>query len=325
MFAHLLLRFGFNHHPGQGLGAGIAHHHPAIAMQIRLRLVDALHHRRNLLKRPFFPHPHVDDHLRENAKIAQQFVQRLTRTRQQIEQHQRGQQSVAGGAAAQKENMARLLPAQAGVVLLHHLQNVLVAHRRAEHADAAAAQRGFEAHVGHGRRHHQIARQLSLGLHIAGRHQHHSIPIHDPAVGVGEERAVGVAVEGDSQVRTQRLGLPGDDFRMQSAAVFVDVAAVGGYMRQVNLATKRGKKLRRNDRRGSIGAVDHNLLALEVQPGHNVTQKGLVFLAEFVAGRGRGQRLCVRRRGRLEAGERFPPRSPSRSRPAACSHRRRTP
>ena len=132
------------------------------------------------------------------------------------------------------------------------------------------AQGGFEAHVGHGRRHHQVAGQLGLGLHIAGRHQHHPVPIHDPAVGIGEERAVGVPVEGDSQVRAQRLGLPGHDFRMQGAAVFVDVASVGGYVGQVNLPAKRGKELRRDHRRSSIGAVDHNLLAGEVQPGNNV-------------------------------------------------------
>ncbi len=102
--------------------------------------------------------------------------------------------------------------------------------------------RGFQTHVGHGRRHHQIAGQLGLGLHIAGRHQHHPIPIHHPAVGVGKQRAVGIAVEGDPQVRTQRLGLPGHDFRMQGAAVFVDVASVGGYVREVNLPAQAREK-----------------------------------------------------------------------------------
>ena len=145
------------------------------------------------------------------------------------------------------------------------------------------AQGGFQTHVGHGRRHHQVARQLGLGLHIAGRHQHHPIPIDYPAVGVGKQRAVGIAVKGDSQVRAQGLCLPGNDFRMQRAAVFVDVAPVRGHMRQVNLPPKRGEKLRGDDGRCPIGAVDHNFLALQVKPGNNAAQKGLILLTEFLA------------------------------------------
>ena len=102
------------------------------------------------------------------------------------------------------------------------------------------AQGSFETHVGHGRRHHHIAGQLGLCLHIAGRHQHHPVPIHHPAVSVGKKCPVGIPVEGDSQVRAQRLGLPRHHFRMQGAAVFVDVASVGGYVCQVNLAAKDG-------------------------------------------------------------------------------------
>ena len=125
--------------------------------------------------------------------------------------------------------------------------------------------------------------KLGLGLHIAGRHQHHSIPIDHPAVRVGEERAVCVPIEGDPQVGAQRLGLPGHDFRVQGAAVFVDVASVGAYVRQVHLAPKRGKKLRRDHRRRPIGAIDHDLLAVQVQLGNNVAQKSLVLLTEILA------------------------------------------
>ena len=57
--------------------------------------------------------------------------------------------------------MAGLLPAQAGMVLLHHLQHIFVAHRGAKHPDAAGSQCRLQAHIGHGRRHHQIAGKLS--------------------------------------------------------------------------------------------------------------------------------------------------------------------
>ena len=183
--------------------------------------------------------------------------------------------------------MARLLPAQAGLVLLHHLQNIFVAYRSAQHADAAAAQCRFQAHVRHGRRHHQIAGQLGLGLHIAGRHQHHPVPIDHPAVGVGKQRAVGIPIEGDPQVGAQRLGLPGHDFRMQGAAVFVDIASVGGYVRQVNLAAQAKRKS--SDAMTAAAPLAQSItifLPAQVQPGNNVAQKGLVFLAEILARRG---------------------------------------
>src|SRR3984957_5832184 len=63
MFPHLLLRFGFDHDPRQRPTPRIAHHAPPIAMQIRLRPLNTLHDARNLLQRPFFADPHIDDHL----------------------------------------------------------------------------------------------------------------------------------------------------------------------------------------------------------------------------------------------------------------------
>ena len=58
-------------------------------------------------------------------------------------------------------------------------------------------------------------------------------------------------------------------------------------MGQANLAAKRGKKLCRDHGRGPIGAIDHDLLAGKVQPGYNVAQKPLIFLAESLVDRGR--------------------------------------
>ena len=191
-------------------------------------------------------------------------------------------------------------------MLLHHLQNILIAYRSAEHANAAGTQRCFQAHVGHGRRHHQIARQLSLGLHVTGRDQHHAVPIHHPAVGIGKQRAVRIAVEGDPQVRPQRLRLPGHDFGVQRAAVFIDIAPVRGHVREMNLPTKGRKKLGRNDRRRPIGAINHNLFAIQVQPRDNTPQKGLVLLTEFLADRRGVQDFEIRGGCLLDMAENLP-------------------
>ncbi len=69
-------------------------------------------------------------------------------------------------------------------------------------------QGGLQAHVRHRRGHDQVARQLGLGLHIPRRHQHHSVAIDDPALGVGEKSPVRIPVEGDSQVGTPVPWLP---------------------------------------------------------------------------------------------------------------------
>ena len=149
------------------------------------------------------------------------------------------------------------------------------------------AQGGFQAHVGHGRRYHQVAGQLGLGLHIAGRHQHHAIPIHHSAVGVGEERAVGIAVEGDSQVGAQRLCFLGHHFRVQGAAVFVDVASVGGHVGQANLAAKAKERAPPRSLPRLHWRSRSQSSCRRGSAGDNVAQKGLIFLAEVLVGRGR--------------------------------------
>src|SRR5271156_3334078 len=69
MFAHLLLGFGFNHYPGEGFGTGIAHHHSPIAVQIDLRLLNALNHPGNLVEGPLFANPPIDNPLGEDGKM----------------------------------------------------------------------------------------------------------------------------------------------------------------------------------------------------------------------------------------------------------------
>ena len=44
-------------------------------------------------------------------------------------------------------------------------------------------------------------------LHVARGQQQHAIAVHHPPGGIGEQRAIGIAVEGDAEHRTcRRLG-----------------------------------------------------------------------------------------------------------------------
>ena len=75
------------------------------------------------------------------------------------------------------------------------------------------------------------------------------------------------------------LYLCGDDLRMQRSACFVDIAAVRAGMRNDDLAAEIGEELRRNGRRGSIGAVDDNATAIEREPWNGSEQEADVLSA----------------------------------------------
>ena len=63
----------------------------------------------------------------------------LAGARDQVEHHERGEQAVAGGGEVREEDVAGLLAAERGAVLLHLFEHVLVADGRAQHANAASA------------------------------------------------------------------------------------------------------------------------------------------------------------------------------------------
>jgi len=57
----------------------------------------------------------------------------------------------------------------------------------------------------------------------------------------GQHAAVGVAVEGEANIRGARAYLGGDELWVKCAAVQVDVAAVGAVLSRVALAPRRRK------------------------------------------------------------------------------------
>ena len=77
-------------------------------------------------------------------------------------------------------------------------EDVLVADGGAEHLDLAALEGGFEAHVGHGGGDDGGVGEKVAGLEVAGGEEEDGVSVDDVAMLVGEEGAVGVAVEGDA-------------------------------------------------------------------------------------------------------------------------------
>ena len=128
-------------------------------------------------------------------KIGGQLVEGLAGAGDQIEHDERRQQAIAGSGQMRKKDVARLLAAERRVVLLHLFEHVAVAHRRAQHANAAALERRFKAHVRHGGGNHQIACQHSAGLQVARSDEEDGVAVDDVALRAGQHAAVGVAVE----------------------------------------------------------------------------------------------------------------------------------
>ncbi len=92
--------------------------------------------------------------------------------------------------------------------------------------DFSAASRPM---LGHGGGDHGVVGEEAEGLEVAAGEEQDGVAVDDVAVLVGEEGAVGVAVEGDAHGSLMRDNLAGYDAGMEGAAVLVDVAAVGGW------------------------------------------------------------------------------------------------
>ena len=170
----------------------------------------------------------VDDDLGKDLQVGGELVDGFAGAGDEVEDHEGGEQAVAGGGQMGQKDVAGLLAAERGVVLEHLLEHIAVADGGAQHADAGALERGFQAHVGHGGGDDQIAGEQAAGFQVACGGQQDGVAVEDVVAGAGHHAAVGVAVKGEAEGRSALLHFGGDIGGMKSAAVVVDVAAVGG-------------------------------------------------------------------------------------------------
>ena len=183
--------------------------------------------------------------------------------------------------------MPGLFAAEGGAGREHLFEDVLVADGGAQHLDAGAAERGFEAHVGHCCSDYRRVVQQPARVQVAAREQQDSVAVDDSSLLVGEEDAVGVAVEGDADGSPVRDHLGGDDFGVQRAAAEIDVASVGAGVGDGDGAAEVGEELGRDRAGGSVGAIDDDVMVIERETGNGGEQEANVLGAVgFVDGRG---------------------------------------
>ncbi len=124
------------------------------------------------------------------------------------------------------------------------------------------------------------------GLQIAGGEEEDGVAVDDTAILVGEEGAVGVAVEGDAHGGPKVTNGARDDLRVQGTAVLVDIATVGRGVGDDDFTAEIGEELRCDSGGCSVGAVDDDAASVEREAGDGSEEEADVFGAVGLVDRG---------------------------------------
>ena len=208
--------------------------------------------------------PDIDQGLRKQHHIGQQFRQRLLAAHAGLQHLQRTDQAVAGGVLVQRQQVAGALAAQQPATFFEFFQDVAVAHPGPDKLHIPGFERHFHGHVGH--QGADGARNFFATCQALVDHQEqHFIAVEQPAFGIDHLQPVGIAIEGDAVVST--VGAYGSHqcVRMGCAETVVDVQAIGRAADGDHLGTKLMKHHGRDVIGRAMRAVDHNLQALERQ------------------------------------------------------------
>ena len=282
MATHGFFRFGFDHDAGEGFGPGVANNNATGLREFGFGGTNCICDGCNLVEGLLFADADIDDDLGKDLEVCHDLVERAAGAAENVKDDERGEQSIAGGGEMWKKNVTRLFAAEGGLFLLHALKDIFISDWSAKHADGVAAQRCFEPHVGHGGSDNGVVAKNSPLFHVTCGQEHDGVAVDDVAVCVGEHGAVGIAVKGDTEIGLEVLRFGGNDFRMQSAAVGVDVAAVRRRMGEMNGAGEVSEQLGRDSGSRAIGAIQDNAKAVEVEVREGRTQELLVVSAIFL-------------------------------------------
>ena len=273
MALHGFFALCLDHHPRQRLGAGVANHNPPRIPEFFFRCRNQDANRREVAQRLLLPHPHIQDHLGERLEIRDQFTQRLPAAMDHVQHQQRRQQAITRSRLGREQDVPRLLAPQRRARLQHLFEHILVAHRCPQHGNPRALERRLQSHVRHRRCHHEISRKQPASLQIARAYQHHGIAVHDIAVFIRKERAVGVAIERHTHRRPTPLHLTRNHAGMHRSTVIVDVPPIRRSMDHVYRALHSRKQRRSHGTRCAIRTVDHDDPIVQRNIRHSVQQK----------------------------------------------------
>ena len=208
------------------LGAGVADEVTSQVAELGVGLAQSRLQPRQGLQGRLGPDLQVHEALGVLAHDLSQDRERLAATLHDAQHLQRAEDAVARGGIVGEDQVTGVLPAEGVASRAQGLDDVAVAHRGREDGDPGRAQGLMQSQVAHHRAGHRRSAQFPL-LHQGQRAQR-----QDPVAGharpglVGEDHAIGVAVEGNPEVGALLADDPSGMVGMQGPAPLVDVQAI---------------------------------------------------------------------------------------------------
>ena len=174
--------------------------------------------------------------------------------------------------------MAGLFAADDVTASEHFFENVAVADGGTSERNAFTGQDEFEAEIGHGSGDDAIPFELVLRFEVASDGEENAIAVDDFAGFANEEGAVGIAIEGHTE-----LGALGDHallqtFEMERAAAGIDVAAIGGDAHLDDIGAERTEEFGAELVGGAVGAIENDAEAGKSGAGKDTAAKKIQIL-----------------------------------------------
>ena len=210
-------------------------------------------------ERGFGLHGHGALGLRVFVEDLAQFAQWLAALGHEAENLQGGNQSVARRAMTQENHVSALLPAENETSRAHGFEHVAVAHAGADHFAAGLFDGFVQSEIAHHGGDHGVPAQLAAAQQIQSGHGEQFVTIERIAVFVAQQKTVGVAVMGESDLRPGLFDQPADFAGHSAPAVRIDVEPVGCGVENMHVRAEGTQRLRSRLVGGAIGAIDGDL------------------------------------------------------------------
>ena len=140
---------------------------------------------------------------------------------------QRRDEAVAGGAVIAEDQVAALFAAKVVATFEHFIDDIFIAHRRADDLSSSGLDGAVEAGIAHHCGDEGVVGKRTLGEHFQRGNGHYVVAVNKGAIFVAEQHAVGIAIVGYTDVGVVFLYPMAHLLGVHGAAAGVDVSAVG--------------------------------------------------------------------------------------------------
>ena len=175
----------------------------------------------------------------------------------ELENVERGDDAVPGGCVVEEDQVSGLFSAEVDLLFLHAFDDIAVSDRGDFHLDPRFFHGCDKPHVAHAGDRDGIGCQFTFRLVVEGAESDDAVSVDHIAVGIGEDDAVGVAVERDADVRLMFPDQFAHLFGMGGAAVFVDVCSIRSDGNGDDLDSKLLQDQRCDIIGGTVGTVEN--------------------------------------------------------------------